>query len=311
MRAVRMRFAVVVAASIWALGAAGAVHACINVHIAPLTPSAKPGDTVGFSISGLLPGAQYTVSVERRAVASGTSSGESASGSFTMPDLGPEPLTATIGAEVRHDDLEQSPWLVTNTLAYEPVAPPPGEVSPPGSATTPPPKVQAPPHRARPAPQRTTPHPATSHPASRPARAPAPEEVSVPTAQPSLATPSATAAPPENATRPALPKTHVRTRKHAPPPVQERTFAPLALERPVAMPRTAPARPGRGDRDWWPLAGLLLLLVLVPVTAAYAWRRRRPVPGPKPPDEVEAELQEIIAEERARALESRRTPSNG
>ena len=319
-----MRFAAVVAVAVSALAAASGVRACINVHVSPWPTSAGPGEPVQFTISTLTPGAQYTVSVDGRAVVSGTATGDSVKGTFQMPDLGSTSFSATIAASVSDDDLEQSPWNVTAPLGFEAPAPPPRHVS------VPPPADPAPPAPAVPKTARA--HPAQRTHAKRPAPVvtpaartqPVPPIPAVPrrhrVTAPAAPAPAAAVRPPRTHAPP--PHVHVRVQVRA-PAVAHRTFAPLAFEQrllqlePVeakSLTRSVAAPERRhGRRSLQPLLLLLLLAGAVPAAAVYLRCRRRPVPelsGSEPlsPAEIEAELQEIIAEERARALGARRTP---
>jgi hypothetical protein len=116
---------------------AGSASACATASLT-LSSSAGPGDTVWFSISGIEPGATYSLSLDGREVASGTNntSYNGVSGTFTMPDFGARPLTVTGFAHTFHaaDSDTQDP---ASSMAYEPPGPPPppvGASAPKGSA---------------------------------------------------------------------------------------------------------------------------------------------------------------------------------
>ena len=89
------------------------------------SPSAGPGDPVSFSISGIQPGAHYSVTFEGRGVASGTntSSNNGVSGSFSMPDLGSSPRTVYAYADTVHPDDGDS-FHLSSAIEYQPPAAP-------------------------------------------------------------------------------------------------------------------------------------------------------------------------------------------
>jgi hypothetical protein len=102
---------------------AGSASACATASLR-LDPSAGPGDTVSFSISGIEPGATYTLNLAGHQVASGTNNApyNGVSGTFTMPNLGTQPVTVTGFGHTFHaaDSDAQDP---VSSMAYEPPAP--------------------------------------------------------------------------------------------------------------------------------------------------------------------------------------------
>lgn len=102
---------------------AGSASACATASLR-LDPSAGPGDTVSFSISGIEPGATYTLNLGGHEVASGTNNTpyNGVSGTFTMPNLGTQAVTVTGFGHTFHaaDSDAQDP---VSSMAYEPPAP--------------------------------------------------------------------------------------------------------------------------------------------------------------------------------------------
>src|SRR5215210_4761816 len=106
----RARLGVVLAAAAALAGGGGALS-CTNVHLGATTAVVGPGGTIRFTITNLVAGAGWTVSLE----GGGTSSGVAAqdgvvSGELTMPDLGSTSRTLRLSGVVVHDDIDGSPW---------------------------------------------------------------------------------------------------------------------------------------------------------------------------------------------------------
>ena len=138
----RIRLAVGVLISLVALlSLAGSASACATASLR-LSPSAGPGDPVSFSISGIEPGATYSLSLDGRVVASGTNDTpyNGVSGTFTMPDFGSRSLTVTGFGHTFHaaDSDSQDP---VSSMVYEPPAPP--STPAPASSSSPLPKPES------------------------------------------------------------------------------------------------------------------------------------------------------------------------
>lgn len=270
------RVSVVAAALV--LASAGPAGACLSIDLGlngslpPVgpTPAAGPGDTVRFTISGTEKGAEYVLRIEGREVASGRDGdGGGLASSFTMPDLGVE-QTVLVEPTVTH---EGESWpLNAKPLVFKPPAgtsdPAPPTQKPEASGPAKPPKKKA----AEPA---------------TPSNAP-------------VATPSAS---PRTASKPAV------ARPSQVPRPEPRRFLSLVDAHPVesasavsvqAAPIARRDAPAPREIPWYPLALALLGFLMVGGGAAgLAFARRRRPDGPSS-DPIEAELQEMIAEERAK-----------
>jgi hypothetical protein len=111
------------------LGAASA-SACAIANLR-LDPSAGPGDTVSYSISGIEPSATYSFTIAGLTVSgTNTNSYPGVSGTFTMPDLGSEEQTLTADGECSCPDGSESPGLIAH-MQYLP--PPPVATSEPAA----------------------------------------------------------------------------------------------------------------------------------------------------------------------------------
>jgi hypothetical protein len=334
------RLAVAILAAVSLLCAAPPAYACQFPNLSLLAPSAGPGEQVGFTISEVDQGARWDVYLEGQWVAGDISDGRPVRGSFPMHDLGSTSYTATVSAQVDHDDGPNQPPL--GRLEYRAPAPP-AELGPQQSTS--------PVTPAEPAPSTTE--------AEQPARAPA-----KPGRQPDggRSQPVRTHRSPS---RPHEPSAHVQKPRRAAPQLEQRSRSTALDEyratgravtdevargdrtRAVAGRRAAEARaerPAQGPRRAAipaPLApaqplearptgpatvpvGVAVLVLLVATTAAvlYVARRRRPGLGAEPDDTsppwippevalearardvlIEAELQEIVAEERLKRLD--------
>ena len=184
-----------------------------------------------------------------------------------------------------------------------------GEAAPqqPGAGTGTDPSRPRPASRPR---ENRTPRPRTSAPLPRtetsepgPPSAPAPAR-SLPT--PPVAEPVTPAIVTAAVPSPAPPgdgPSRTSTRSYAPAPLLERLPLPAAAQPPPAAPLpVAVAAAAEEGLRWYVLAlGALGFLLLGAAASGLVVARRRP---PLPPDErLEAELQEMIAEQRARQIE--------
>ena len=121
-------------ATLLALGPAAA-FACLEPRL-DVPSSAYAGDQVEFTITDTTPGAEYTVEVNGTVVARGISTGgaRGATGTFTMPNLGPDPMTVYAKSTTAHDDIEGGrPYPSEQPMRYlvaPPADPPPDD--PPG-----------------------------------------------------------------------------------------------------------------------------------------------------------------------------------
>jgi hypothetical protein len=296
----------------------GVAQACITqgAAVAGLGSSADaplhPADSSVWKITNLGAGATYTVSIEGREIASGTTTAAGpATGSFTMGNYGPEPQALTLSAVVSHEDIEGGetpPLLSTVYYAPTPTAEPPQQA--PATATpTPaaPEKTRSASHRAPV--KRADRHTVTPRPVHRrtPRGAPATRQPAQPrtirpatTAAPVIAAvaPAATAAPAHRSANVRRERTTARALPTQAPPVFAHAVSAVA-RRAVAEPRSAsPPSDRRGTEALIALA--VLALAGLGGAGAWALRRRRVQPPQQPGDTVEAELQELIAEERAR-----------
>jgi hypothetical protein len=273
---------------------AGSASACATASLR-LDPSAGPGDTVSFSISGIEPGATYTLSLGGHEVASGTNNTpyNGVSGTFTMPNLGTQPVTVTGFGHTFHaaDSDAQDP---VSSMAYEPPAPP----------STSAPAASAPP--------KPEPEPKAVHPAHR-VKVQPPVAVAQHTAkkqkQDSPTTGSGAAAAPADAARSAPGPSDPNSggSGEAKGSAEESS----GVRHNVLDEIGSTTRVGPADV---PTVGLLAMgLIFIVGTAVAAFviylLRRGPdpeaaikAPAPLGHDPVEVELQEVIAEEMARRL---------
>ena len=315
--------------------AASPASACNCPALAALGPGAKgvagPGDQVHYTLSYLSDGAEYSIQVDKREVVStqvyhGTSQ---VSGTFVMPDLGGSDRGVTVNAVINHPDLvvdncNGKPYTsITYTLPKAPSSGTPGVGAPQADR-------QAAPERSRPAKS----SPRLREPAaSRPKHAAPERDPIAPRASPGA---PVTPAPVEPAGKTGQPGHHAIAASvaHSPAPAaqqapssrlvstEHRTSpAPKGLLRADAQPsHTAKPivrleqTPPR-DPPWEVIAlGLLVFAAISGGGWGFARARRRG-PPPEPDadlrrllsregdlDAVEAELQEVIAEERARDM---------
>jgi hypothetical protein len=310
----RLGVALTVATVLLGVGA-GLAQACLNINIGPTGlavgprgPEAHPGGPVGFTISHTITGARWTVSVDGRSVASGVAEGDSVSGAFTLPDLGGATRVIDLGVTVEHEDIEGTSVSSTTPILY--VVPSAAERPPAGTTSGPSPPASRPsPARAAAPPRSRAEPPPARH--ARTRASPAPTRATQ-VEQP--ATPRAAAKPttqPKPVSRRAV-TPRAAARKPAPQAARPQRPATPSLA-PIARAVRQPARPdpSRTMPVQWLLAGALLALLLGAAGAGRRLVRRREGPRPEPDRrsvELEAELQEIIAEERARRHAERTRP---
>jgi hypothetical protein len=271
----------------------GSASACNLAHLT-LPPSAGPGDTVSFSISSIEPGATYDLRIAGVEV-SGTNDTpyNGVSGTFTMPDLGSTSLTVTGFAHTHHaaDGDDQDP---SSSMTYQPAAP-----EQPATAPTPS-------HASAPAEK-------TSAPKAHHRRPPQPIAIANHAAQRQRHDSATTG----GAGAGAAPADAVGSEPGPTHPSSGSGEAKNAGEKSSGVPHNVLNAIGSttkvGPADV-PTIGLLLIAVIVIAGAALAafviyLLRRGPdpeaaikAPAPIDPDPVEAELQEIIADEMARQL---------
>ncbi|HSD23842.1 MAG TPA: hypothetical protein VLB79_05875 [Solirubrobacterales bacterium] len=281
------------------LSFAASASACATASLTFSPSSGGPGDTVSFSISGIEPGATYSIELDGRTVASGTNQTNfnGVSGTFTMPDFGGEAVTVTGFGKTFHaaDNDSQDP---SRSLEYVPPKP----VTPP--AATPPKETAAPIESQPPAARRHHRH-------HRPAP---PIQIAKQAAKKqrhdSAATGSAVGSAPADAVgsapRPTEPSSGSAAAK-----------ASRTREESGSVPRQVLGAIGSSTRVGpadVPTIGLLAMaLILIAgggllAFVIYLWRSGPDPnaairdPAPSGPDPVEAELQQIIADEMARQL---------
>jgi hypothetical protein len=272
--------------------------ACQDVHLV-LPDSAGPGDTVSYSIAGISNGATYSFTIAGKEISGANTSSDPAvngvSGTFTMPNLGSQQLTLTANGTCSCPE-DANPQNINASMQY-----------------VPPPPVQAPKRPAASEPG-ATPQPAAqsprahSHRSDRPAAPVAVAKHAAKTrdSSPSIGTPTGapTADSVGSGPKPRQPSSRSGQATH-------QTSEASSTPHKVLHALTSSTRVGPADV---PTIGLLLIAVIVIAGAALAafviyLLRRGPdpeaaikAPGPIDPDPVEAELQEMIADEMARQL---------
>ena len=107
--------------------------ACLEPQLFVDPGEAKAGDQVSFDLTNTERGADWSLSVDGIPVASGTDADDvpGVSGTFDMPNLGAEPRTVSAEAVTSHDG---SGWRATRPMQYEFVVaePPPSNGGPGG-----------------------------------------------------------------------------------------------------------------------------------------------------------------------------------
>jgi hypothetical protein len=314
--------------------AASPASACNCPSLGALGPGAKavagPGDEVHYSLSNLSDGAEYSIQVSKREVVStqvyhGTSP---VSGTFVMPDLGGSDGGVTVNAVISHPDLvvDTCTTKPNTTIMYTvPKAPSSGT---PGVGA-PQADRQAAPERSRPAkspprvhqrapnrPKHAAPEPDPIAPRASP-RAPVNPAVE-PTGSRGHpghhAIAASVAQSPAPAAKPAPASRVVSTEPHTSPALMGLRRAD-AQPSPTAQPVVLVER-ATSTHFPWELSALGLLVFAAISGGGWGFARaRRRGPPPEPdadlrplpacegdPDALEAELQELIAEERARDM---------
>jgi hypothetical protein len=304
-----------------------AASACNQPYISVTTASAEPGDVVYWSIGNADLGAAYDGLriAGREVVPPGTVTEPKPHGSFVMPDFGDRPISVSVETVVSHDH-EGGPWHRSATIQYRPpVAPPQSPATPiqpsePVQALDPAePERKHEPQGSRPAPGPPTDPPRGHDPASGgPGRTPSDPAVErqepVQSAVPLRAAPVAE----DRSAVVAKPRQLEAREPGALPGARPVRAVPL-------VPATRRALPSPDREEPTPaiiVAGLSCLLVCaVAGTGWWLLRRRGFSAGPaietpalprSPPSaaavtaddlRLEAELQELIAEERARHMD--------
>jgi hypothetical protein len=273
---------------------AGSASACATASLR-LDPSAGPGDTVSFSISGIEPGATYTLNLGGQEVASGTNNTpyNGVSGTFTMPNLGTQPVTVTGFGHTFHaaDSDAQDP---ASSMAYAPPAP--------SSTSTP----------AASAPPKPEPEPKAVHPAHR-VKEQRPVAVAQHTAkeqkQDSPTTGSAARAAPTDAVRSAPGPSDPNSGGSG--EAKRSAEESSGVRHKVLDAIGSTTRIGPADVPTVGILAMALIFIVATAVAAFVIYLLRTGPDPeaaiKAPaplghDPVEVELQEMIAEEMARRL---------
>jgi hypothetical protein len=308
----------------------GLARACNEPTVVVLPNVAGPGDTMHYTVSNLTPGGKYELWIDGyQVVPTREARSTSAIGTFPMPDLGDRSRGFSVGGPIEHSDLVASDASPTGDGGYtvkrydtdgmyRPPAPAPdaGHESQPAPATPP---AGAPEDRTPATTQPTgAPH-RTGHThrvtrtdlVTRPTRVPSPTASPVESQAPldASAHGASVAMSVSHDQQQAVPVSRARNR----PSARQPAATPLP-ERALPPPRTGTTRlptagaTGRGG----PALPLVLVAGLSAAGACAVWlilllRRGgeagRPfvtTPAPRiPPDvTIEAELQEILAEER-------------
>jgi hypothetical protein len=263
-----------------------------------LPDSAGPGDTVSYSIAGIVPNATYNFTIAGQEI-SGTntsSSDNGVSGTFTMPDLGSQQLTLTAHGSCSCPDSSDNPGL-TASMQYLPPPPPASTRSPQGSDSTPAPAVPA----------QSSQQPKTSAKKQAPVASP-----SHPAAAPSAQASSGGA---ELGTEVAAPQPVKTPSDSAPQAKAKERTGEASSSAPNRVLDTIGGTTSVGPAKV-PTLGLLAIALILIVgfglagLAIYIFRNGPDLeaavrhPAPTGPDPIEAELQQIIADEMARQLVS-------
>jgi hypothetical protein len=328
------RFRITLAAVLATVVAVGAdsAHACINVGIAGSPAIVHAGDLVHYSVSNVGQDASYTISFNGSVIKEGVQEQAEApiAGTFTMPDLGSKTRQVVLGVAFDHSEIDGAQGVKTAPLTYEPTAAPPPAPPPGPPPPPPPPPPPAPPPQVK---RRVVAHPARHSarpaifltPAGHPARVPVVVKAIEKTTPKPAPTPrfghggSGGGSPPARPLGP--PPTGPTIAAAAPAPADRHPLgrpaqargAPkqVRLPQPRVTAAPSPILAPRHPFQW--LVAAIVTLVLLAGGGAAGWMRahRRGRPPDAEPEvtslEVEAELQEIVAEEQAkRTLPSRR-----
>jgi hypothetical protein len=273
-------------AALWLF--AGSAWACLTADLTT-SPSAGPGDPVSFGISGIEPGAHYTVTFQGQTVASGTNTtnNNGVSGSFSMPDLGSQEQTTYAEADTIHPEDGES-FHLTSSIEYLPPAPAAAPEQPAPAATSAP-VSQARHHVRQQAPIAASPQVAKQKqdPAS--------------TVAPAGSAPSNSVGSEPGPNDPGSGSAEAKGSTHESASVSHRALDALASTTSVGPAKV-------------PTMGLLLMaLIFIAGTALTGFviylsqtgpdpEAAIKAPAPVPLDPVEAELQEMIGDEMARQL---------
>lgn len=316
-----------------------AAWACNPPGIGVTAPDpAYPGDPIYYTVTNMASGATYSVKVNNTVVISKrpTSTDAPVSGEFALPDMGPGATSLAVQVTVEHGDIEngEQAWDTKSQQnvqyggASRPAAEP-EQTS--GAGATPGETTQQQPQQS----QSGSPAPAAAPPASAPVtaappssgggparaseprrqpsrvshRAPARERTTVRHAEVVIGPPAAEPAIGAPVGEPAVPPTSKARAgvEHLPNAatitIPAREVAALARERAASSLSLRASQQTDATRDLVLLALALTLGLLLMRRRGFGRPTPDPEPDPEPPggDPIEAELQEIIAEERARA----------
>ena len=321
----RVRAVVAFAVAAATLVAPAAARACNQPYISLSATSVAPGDTVYWSIANAAMGAEWDgVRIAGRTVVPpGTVTEAKPSGSFIVPDFGDKAISLAVETTLAHA-ADGGLWRGSESLQYRPPTPPPAdappEAGPPAESGAPPPVEELPRRRGEPngngapggptrgggdtadAPRGPNPQPGEPVSTREPGERAAPVAT---TGKPRVFAPVQVDARGVTAT----PDRHspARTRP-AQVPMPDR-IAPVPRLEPRAPPVRAPA-----DGDGPALLPLIVGAVAISgIVVLLLLRRRGRATGsvsldpisPIPPDAlIEAELQELVAEERHKRLQA-------
>jgi hypothetical protein len=273
--------------------------ACPTTTLA-LDQSAGPGDTVSYSIAGIVPGATYSFTIAGQEISgkNTSSTDNGVSGTFTMPDLGSQALTLTANGSCSCPDSADNPGL-HGEMQYLPPPPaaPPSSGPSQGSESKPAPAIpvgnsQEPTASAKP----HAPTASPSHPAAAPSAQSSGSGAQLGT---EVAAPQAVSTPSDSAAQ-AQAKTEERRGKASssvPGRVLD-TIGGTTSVGPAKVPTLGLVMIALMLITGLGLAGLAIYILRNGPDPNAAVRE----PAPTGPDPIEAELQEIIADEMAKKL---------
>jgi hypothetical protein len=267
-----------------------------------LDDSAGPGDTVSYSIAGIVPNATYSFTIAGQTV-SGTntsSSDNGVSGTFTMPDLGSQERTLTARGTCSCPENGDNQGLL-DSMQYLPPPPATSSGSPQGSDSTP--ARAVPPHSSqqpKTSAKRQAPAASPSHPAAAPSAQSAGGGAVLGT---EIAAPQPVNNPSDSAPQAKAKQRSAETSSSAPKRVLD-TIGGTTSVGPAKVPTLG----------LFAIALSLMVGLGVAGLAIYIFRNGPDPdaavkdPAPTGPDPIEAELQEMIADEMARQLLSDLNP---
>jgi hypothetical protein len=335
------------AALFFVIGAASA-RACINVNIGPTSVTAAdggpagslgPGDVIGFSISGVEQEAAWEAGIVGYGTpVKGTGDGRTIEGKVVVPAGASFDGPVKLVVSVEHSDIDNGTLSVASKVTIDPATSTfdyaGGSSSPSPSPPPPTPAPATAPASSAPAtggggpagpPTDPPRHPSPRAPAGRaPAATPPASSAGYHHSQPTVrARVSASAsASPLASTRPIARSAATRPRIASAPapkpaPEQRSPRRTRTIEKPLPHPKLLPASGRVADarrthaRLWLLAPALLLLAGGLFAGGMLVKRHRRSIPGPAAQElELEAELQEMVAEARAQRelpARSRRT----